>query len=164
MLDYYPFIKLKISKKFPKTKLVGIMKPYLYLFLLHKYSTHNPEIRNRSYYLLKLKLTELVAFNPLFGRKQMVKNASTVFGGKSTYHMSFNDHCPRFTINSIKNMHYYCRNMFTGPAYHEPFNNNNNYSINIDESTDYDDDGGDDDDDDNETVVLSAEQEDYNDF
>ena len=43
--------------------------------------------------------------------------------------MSFNDtHLP-FTMNNIRNMCYYSRNMYSGPAYHEPFNHNsNNYN------------------------------------
>jgi hypothetical protein len=149
MLDYYPFIQLKISKKFPKDELVVIMKPYLYLFLLNKYSTHNPEMKNRSYYLLKKKLAEFVAFNPLFGRKQMVKLPSNTFGGKATYKLSFNSSHPPFSINSIRNMYYYSKHMYSGDAYNEPFNSN------IDFSSDEDD----------ETVAQSiSEPEDYHDF
>jgi hypothetical protein len=161
MLDYYPCIQLKISKKFPKDRLVVIMKPYLYLFFLYKYSTQNPEIQNRCYYFLKLKLAELVAFNPLFGRKHMVKVPSNTFGGNTVYKMSFHENHPSFTINNIRNMYYYSRNMYIGHIN----NNNNNYrsihrvnNIIIDSSSDEDTM-------DDDTVAPSTtEVEDYNDF
>jgi hypothetical protein len=151
MLDYYPSIQLKISKKFPRDKLVVIMKPYLYLFFLHKYSTHNPEIQNRSYYLLKVKLAELLAFNPRFGRKYMMKVPSNTFGGKATYKLSFNSSHPPFSINNIKNIYYYSKHMYSGPIYHS---HHSDFSSDDDSS-----------DDDNETLIQSiTEPEDDHDF
>ena len=164
MLDYYPSIQLKISKKFPRDELVVIMKPYLYLFFLHKYSTHNPEIQNRSYYLLKVKLAELLAFNPRFGRKYMMKVPSNTFGGKATYKLSFNSSHPPFSINNIKNMYYYSKHMYSGPIYHSHHTHHSDFSSDDDSS---DDDSSDDDssDEDDETLIQSiSEHEDDHDF
>jgi hypothetical protein len=168
MLVHFWFFRIKISEKFPKDELVHIMKPYLYLFFLYKYSTHNPEIRNRSYYLLKNKLDELVKYNPRFGRKYMVKSSSGGFGAKTAFVMDVNKKHPRFTMNCIKNSHYYSNNMYKTHYVNEHQQQPTNYNPSEDQG---------DEDEETETVVFDEEDstsddetvgqqenEDYNDF
>jgi hypothetical protein len=122
MFDVFPFHSIKISNKFPKDELVHIMKPYLYLFLIHKYSINNPEIKNRAYYFLKMKILELARYNPRFGRKHMIKKNGNGFGAKTTYVLSFNTEHPKFTMNCIKSECYQAKNMYTQQSYHEYYN------------------------------------------
>ena len=121
MFDIFPFFKIKISNKFPKDELVHIMKPYLYLFFLHKYSINNPEIKNRAYYFLKMKLSELAKYNPRFGKKRMIKQIGNGFGLKTIYVKSFNKDHPKFTMNMIRNANYKIKNMYTSQYYHDYF-------------------------------------------
>jgi hypothetical protein len=170
MLVHFWFFRIKISEKFPKDELVHIMKPYLYLFFLYKYSTNNPEIRNRSYYLLKNKLDELVKYNPRFGRKHMVKSVSCGFGAKTTFVMDVNKKHPHFTMNCIKNSHYYSKNMYKTHYVNEHQQQPAHYNPSEDPSDE------DEEDHETETVVFDEdttsddetvgqqETEDYNDF
>ena len=61
--------KIKIHKKFPKEKLVNIMRPYLHLYLMSKYLVSGSEKRSQSSIMLKKKLHKFSKFNPSFGRK-----------------------------------------------------------------------------------------------
>jgi hypothetical protein len=64
------FKKIKIDKLFPKKTLIGIMKPYLLLYLTGKYSL---SIDKQSFALRKLKnkLSILYNYNKEFGRKKI---------------------------------------------------------------------------------------------
>ena len=66
--DDHPNSPIKIDNNFPNKKLIEIMKPYLNLYLLGKYSYYYNEkiISQRQ---LKNKLNEFSTFNPNFGRK-----------------------------------------------------------------------------------------------
>ena len=150
MLYGFPFHSIKISSKFPKDELVHIMKPYLYLFLIHKYSTNNPEIRNRAYYFLKMKILELATHNPRFGRKHMVKTNGNGFGATPAYVLSFNTNHPKFTMNCIKNACYQSKNMYTQRAYMSAYD-----TIDSDESDN-------DNDNDNETETQSSNNDHIN--
>jgi len=66
-----------IDRTFPKDLLIGIMKPYLDLFLKSQYSSLI-WIRVLCKNLLKEKLIEFNKFNPLFGRKNYIlKNSDS---------------------------------------------------------------------------------------
>jgi hypothetical protein len=62
--------KILIHKDFPKKKLVEIMRPYLLVYFLYKYSLINTQKHN-SKILLFEKLKQFNRFNPFFGRKQI---------------------------------------------------------------------------------------------
>jgi hypothetical protein len=66
------FHEIKIDKDFPNKKLLEIMKPYLYLYLLGKNSYLECE-KNYSKKQLKQKLKDFYSFNPSFGRKLIKK-------------------------------------------------------------------------------------------
>lgn len=72
MIGYYNKLNLKkiikIHKKFPKKRLVEIMKPYLKLYLLYKYSLVDM-IKNNSRNLLLYKLIKFSEYNHSFSRE-----------------------------------------------------------------------------------------------
>ena len=63
-------IKIVIDRDFPKNKLAEIMRPYLLLYFLYKYSLINTKKYN-SKILLFEKLKQFNTFNPFFGRKKI---------------------------------------------------------------------------------------------
>lgn len=67
-IHYYK--KIKIHNDFPKKKLVDIMRPYLLLYFISKYSLNLEKQFNYSR-ILKNKLTRFFNFNPIFGRKKV---------------------------------------------------------------------------------------------
>jgi hypothetical protein len=76
MIDYYNNIdytynhQIKIHSNFPKKKLVDIMRPYLHLYYLYKYSLITTKKINSKNILYK-KLNNFFKFNPSFGRQQI---------------------------------------------------------------------------------------------
>jgi hypothetical protein len=87
-----------IHAEFPKNKLVDIMKPYLHLYMLDKYSMVDTYIYLTSQYILRKQLALFVAFNPLFGRKYI--KTKNIFG-KIIKEITFNDKCINFYTNNI---------------------------------------------------------------
>jgi len=84
-----------IDRTFPKDLLIGIMKPYLDLFLKSQYSSLI-WIRVLCKNLLKEKLIAFNKFNPLFGRKSyIINNSNNINSNKvtgikyNTNHISF---------------------------------------------------------------------------
>ena len=62
--------RIRVDVDFPRKKLVDIMRPYLLLQLLSKYSL-NPEKQFKSIHLLKKKLVRFYNYNSKFGRKKI---------------------------------------------------------------------------------------------
>lgn len=84
--------RLRISKDFPTDILVNIMRPYLYLHLIHIYSLNHSDKKHSSMLKLKRKLKEFIDYNPLFGRKKYITN-------NGRYKVVYNIHFTPFTIN-----------------------------------------------------------------
>jgi hypothetical protein len=84
MLDDFNYenklYKIIIDPDFPNKKLLEVMKPYVNLFIISKYSFVICEKMNAQT-LLKKKLREFYTFNPIFGRKIIKINNS--FNNKS---------------------------------------------------------------------------------
>ena len=102
--------KIYIDDTFPENKLIEIMKPYLYLYLMSRYSLVQ---KNRLCAKSKLnqKLKELYKFNPTFGRKIIIYKNKIKNGRLVKYkshiqincrHKSFNIHD---NINNFMNNH-----------------------------------------------------------
>jgi hypothetical protein len=68
--------KLYINDEFPKDKLVDIMRPYLHLYYITKYSFMFNKKEN-AYAELTYKFNQFVKFNPTFGRKNISVNKFT---------------------------------------------------------------------------------------
>jgi hypothetical protein len=68
--------KLYINDEFPKDKLVDIMRPYLHLYYITKYSFMFNKKEN-AYAELTYKFNKFVKFNPTFGRKNISVNKFT---------------------------------------------------------------------------------------
>jgi hypothetical protein len=80
--DLYPYVKnmmkdmdkyrrLRIHKDFPKDVLVSIMKPYVHLHMVHVYSISRTDKKYHSFFELQKRLRAFIAYNPIFGRKQI---------------------------------------------------------------------------------------------
>jgi hypothetical protein len=67
---------LSISEEFPKDKLVNIMRPYLHLYYITKYSFMFNKKEN-AYAELTYKFRQFINFNPKFGRKYIINNIFT---------------------------------------------------------------------------------------
>ena len=67
---------LTISEDFPKDKLVNIMRPYLHLYYITKYSFMFNKKEN-AYNELQYKMKQFIKFNPRFGRKYILNNPFT---------------------------------------------------------------------------------------
>jgi hypothetical protein len=67
---------LTISEEFPKDKLVHIMRPYLHLYYITKYSFMFNKKEN-AYAELVYKFKQFIKFNPKFGRKYILNNPFT---------------------------------------------------------------------------------------
>ena len=67
---------ISIHDDFPSNTLVDIMRPYLYLYYINKYSFMKNKIES-SYHELRFKLGQFIKFNPKFGRKYMKFNTVT---------------------------------------------------------------------------------------
>jgi len=112
MLKIYTRKRIKYHEDFPKDELVEIMRPYLYLHCLCKYSIEGLEIRNASYALLFNKLMEFQKKSPSFGRKIFKKRPFDMltpfasFKRRSKFVETFITEHPKFTISDIKKMNY----------------------------------------------------------
>jgi hypothetical protein len=72
MLDYSRAKdKLDIDPDFPKAKLVEIMKPYLFLFIMKNDGIRGTEKRRVSGVLFKREMSNFIKYNPTFGRKNI---------------------------------------------------------------------------------------------
>jgi len=67
---------LSIHDDFPSDVLVEIMRPYLHLYYMNKYSFMKNKVES-SYYELHHKLKQFIQFNPKFGRKYTKFNTIT---------------------------------------------------------------------------------------
>ena len=67
---------LTISEEFPKNRLVDIMRPYLHLYYITKYSFMFNKKEN-AYAELVYKFKQFIKFNPKFGRKYILNNPFT---------------------------------------------------------------------------------------
>jgi hypothetical protein len=67
---------LTISEEFPKDKLVHIMRPYLHLYYITKYSFMFNKKEN-AFAELTYKFKQFIKFNPKFGRKYIMNNPFT---------------------------------------------------------------------------------------
>jgi Pentapeptide repeats (8 copies) len=67
----YSIVKdtLDVDPNFPKVKLVEIMKPYLYLYIMKNDGIRGTEKRRVSNLLFKRELLNFVKYNPQFGRR-----------------------------------------------------------------------------------------------
>jgi len=81
--------RIKIDNTFPKIRLVEIMKPYLYIYLLSKYA-YSYDMRKDCNVILKSKLREFHLFNTVFGRKIHVLKNNRIDS------CSYNERCPEF--------------------------------------------------------------------
>lgn len=92
---------INIDKEFPVEKLVNIMRPYLLLYFMHKYSfTRNKRINAENELSYKLKF--FMKYNPKFGRKYKKRNIltnklETIF---DDYHIGFNKIKPSYNYDT----------------------------------------------------------------
>ena len=107
---------ISINRDFPSDMLVEIMRPYLYLYYINKYSFMKNKIES-SYYELRYKLQQFIKFNPKFGRKYVKYNSFTKkkvveFNDK---HINYNS----ITKIDFQNSHIdpYQENEFSGNIY-----------------------------------------------
>ena len=92
--------RLHIDSEFPQEILLDIMRPFLRLYFIHRFSLSVTEDKYRSYYILKYKLKKFIEFNPAFGRKCMVRSCNgRIFSGRPQYMESFNT--KHITFNDI---------------------------------------------------------------
>jgi len=112
MLKMYTRKRINYHEDFPKDELVEIMRPYLYLHCLYKYSVEGLEIRGASYILLFNKLMEFQKKSPSFGRKIFKKRPFDMltpfasFKRRTKFVETFITEHPKFTISDIKKMNY----------------------------------------------------------
>jgi hypothetical protein len=71
-----------LDNRFPKTTLVNLFRPYLGLYMCHIFSTIYGEKKDRSYCTLHNKLHQLMDYNPLLGRPQLLQKKTFVNTGK----------------------------------------------------------------------------------
>jgi hypothetical protein len=86
--------KIIIDKDFPKDILANIMKPYVELYYIIKYSTEEYRVIDAKENLL-YKLTRLYKYNPAFGRK-IVRLKREGFSKTMKKHIIFNDNHIQF--------------------------------------------------------------------
>jgi hypothetical protein len=92
--------RICIDSDFPQEILLDIMRPFLRLYFIHRFSLSVTEDKYRSYYILKYKLKKFIEFNPAFGRKRMVRSYNgRPFSGRRHYVESFNT--THITFNDI---------------------------------------------------------------
>lgn len=101
--------KILIHKDFPKKQLVEIMRPYLLLYFLYKYSLINITKIN-SKILLYEKLKQFYNFNPIFSRKQIEVQIYFSKKGEKKYknicsyndkHINFNQQTKTFLTSHL---------------------------------------------------------------
>jgi len=73
LYDCITFVKFDFDKKFPENKYIEIMKPYLQLYLIYKYSLSQTDEKFQAFNILKYKLQKLKQFNPFLGRKMYIQ-------------------------------------------------------------------------------------------
>ena len=79
--------RIDIDPDFPKTKLVEIMKPYLFLYIMKNDGISGTEKRRVSNIMFKREILNFIKYNPNFGRK-------TVKYRKTTSSCFFSRSCP----------------------------------------------------------------------
>ena len=66
-------VYFSFHKDFPVNKMVEIMRPYIRLYLIYKYSLSNTDEKFHAYNVIKYKLKKLYDFNPLLGTRSISK-------------------------------------------------------------------------------------------
>jgi hypothetical protein len=85
--------KIRVHKEFPGEKLVNIMKPYLRLFFIYKYSLDDYK-RTAAICQLRDKLARFYKMYPRFGRKLLKRECG--LDGKKKYASYFEEACTPF--------------------------------------------------------------------
>ena len=126
--------KIYICSDFPDTKLIKIMKPYLYLKLVSVFSLI-PYVKTEALTLLNIKLKEFHDYNPRFGKKKIIFKYEYIDGIKKPYKFIvdyFSDHKKfyNFDLQKFMNNHlnYKYNNLF------EEDNNEDNNEENNEEN------------------------------
>lgn len=104
--------KIVIDKAFPKQELIEIMKPYLYLYILHMYHIEGVEKRLNASSILTTRLRYFNRCFPRFGKKMYKKIGMK--DNKPVYKAIFYKDHPKFTLSDIKQMHYNNRSIHSG--------------------------------------------------
>lgn len=91
-----------IHNEFPRDTLISVMKPYHRLWLYYAYSLI-PSTKMMHYKNLMFRLSELIKFNPLFGR-MYITYGSTFHSTKPKRIIEFNDHHIQFVNKDDKFM------------------------------------------------------------
>jgi hypothetical protein len=94
-----------VKKDFPAKDLIRIFRPYLYLFMVASYHIPGLEKRNVCENYLNVKIQELYAHNPKFGRKTYIRGTPIYKQYKLgfIYEKKFNLEVPEFTMNQAYN-------------------------------------------------------------
>jgi hypothetical protein len=102
---------IKISDDFPKEKLVNIMRPYLYMYLISNQYIIGTEKTILSKRIFKHMVKRFVKFNPNFGRKNikniicpMKEGFSFLSKTKIKTEYFFNDEHPSMTLKEAENL------------------------------------------------------------
>jgi hypothetical protein len=104
MFNTYWFKRLSVDSDFPRNVLVDIMRPYLHLYYLYKYSVFGTTKSKESTKILEYKSYFFFNYNPGFGRKVIKINKIGVFSKKTKITESFNtDHLKFYSSFSSKN-------------------------------------------------------------
>lgn len=112
---YNPKMEINIDKDFPKTTLIQIMRPYLYLFLLKEYYIYGSDKRELANKIFKRAVNNFMIHNSRFGsRKEHDSNPLFKFqphSDESNQHpkqnsskktlIFFDDH-PKFSMHDIE--------------------------------------------------------------
>ena len=84
--------RIRIHPETPKSELIQIMRPYLYLYMVSNYHINGLEKSSSMRTLLIRQIRALRKFNPIFGRKY-------IYRIKNKTHISFTLDHPKFTMN-----------------------------------------------------------------
>ncbi len=101
---YFLKTSFQISNTFPFEILISVMRPYLYLYCIHKYSVHGTDKRSLAFYLLQEKMIEFYKINPKFGRRYIHFKTNT--SNKMKKVVRYSTKHPIFTLAYIKKVNY----------------------------------------------------------
>lgn len=100
--------KISVDEGFPEEKLIAIMKPYLYLYIIITSHIEGIEKKENSRILLKKMLIQFYNFNPNFGKKQYFRDS---IHDSAQYAITYNTNHLKFTMGDIKKLKYNYYNM-----------------------------------------------------
>ena len=109
MLSTFIYNKIKIAEDFPEETLVEIMKPYLHLYCMYRYSPGSSStLKNRLGSTLTNLLYDFHKEYPNFGRKIMVREPDLLYKKRKVirYKESFNTENPNIKLTDIINNNY----------------------------------------------------------